>query len=368
MWNGNNRDEYFLLTRINSMSKRKVSFVQNEMDELVKEKENQYVHSHLEDFKDYLNYEILEVYSDGNCLYYCMLFLLKVNNMTVHELGNLLDTSKNLTEKLRENLRDKYIVDYSLLKHYDYHDPPNPCVDQYRVRYLNVCKHFAKYKGDEIQRCMLARYGGNSMFISPTRHHKFQLDKLANQIYKDGTAYVWKTPLQNHNRILEDESLLHILPDSHFTMKLFVRTFNMPAVLLQIDNCGGIDSDPNNGSIACTFTLYIYHPGTPNPHIIIKNNEFPIGYLEHFPIVIITQESMYLDPEDPTKVKFNKNQWHHKILVTEVISDAVNNAAVSSIEDFGLNQMYKFSQLYKNEIANSLELEDVPTLEVGHVI
>ena len=46
----------------------------------------------------------------------------------------------------------------------------------------------------------------------------------------------------------------------------------------------------------------------------------------------------------------------------------MNNAAVSSIEDFDLNQMYKFSQLYKNEIANSLELEDVPTLEVGHVI
>ena len=77
MWSGNEREEYSLLAKIKNMSKQELSFVQTVMDDLVKEKENQYVIGHLEEFIDYLNYQILEIYGNGNCLCYCMLFLLK---------------------------------------------------------------------------------------------------------------------------------------------------------------------------------------------------------------------------------------------------------------------------------------------------
>ena len=70
MWSGNERDKYSLLAKIKNMSKYELGFVQTVMDNLVKEKENQYVHGHLEEFNEYLNYKILEFYDNGNCLNY----------------------------------------------------------------------------------------------------------------------------------------------------------------------------------------------------------------------------------------------------------------------------------------------------------
>ena len=67
MWSGNERNEYSLLAKIKNMSKYELGFVQTVMDNLVKEKENQYVNGHLEEFNKYLDYEIFEVSGNNNC-------------------------------------------------------------------------------------------------------------------------------------------------------------------------------------------------------------------------------------------------------------------------------------------------------------
>ena len=101
------------------------------------------------------------------------------------------------------------------------------------------------------------------------------------------------------------------LPDSHFSVKIFARTFDITVVLI-ISQAFGKNDDPNDDNFVPNFMFYIYDPAIPNPEIFVSE-KFPERLVRDHSIYILSQEAMEVDKDDKTKFFMNYGLWHHKI-------------------------------------------------------
>ena len=75
-------------------------------DTLIEERENQYLNGVLAKIDD-VDHRIVDVYGDGNCLYYCLLFVLRVHKIQLKGSKSN-STTRTLMKLLRSQLQEFY--------------------------------------------------------------------------------------------------------------------------------------------------------------------------------------------------------------------------------------------------------------------
>ena len=285
-------------------------FNKDEVDELVTKQETFYFLRAFEwakmpEFKPV----ILDTYGDNNCLYYCFLFMLDVTGTTV--AGS---TSKSMTKTRLKLLRKQMKTYYkdNFLGHDKSSDARNRA-------------HFLDTEDDRLITKLRNRYGEDGYpAIMQTRLYKIEAIWHVEEIYDEKEQYLCKkTPKSSWEEIkssLTPHELTPPLPDSHFSVKIFARTFDITVVLIVAQRYFKSD-DPNDDNFKPNFTFYIYDPAIPNPEIIVSE-KFPERLVRDHSIYILSQEAMEVDEDDKTKVFVNYGLWHHKIFLAERILGA----------------------------------------------
>ena len=88
------------------LSKRKMDYVDwyTRYDQASIE-ENRFIQNALDEVED-CRYELLDVFGDGNCLYYCLILMCRVKKLRVYTSGNMV--TRTVVLKMRERLIDCY--------------------------------------------------------------------------------------------------------------------------------------------------------------------------------------------------------------------------------------------------------------------
>ncbi len=273
-------------------------------DTLIEERENQYLNGVLAKIDD-VDHRIVDVYGDGNCLYYCLLFVLRVHKIQLKGSKSN-STTRTLMKLLRSQLQEFYQENFV-------------AKDGDRVKKTKLKNYFLSYDDDETQDIINTHGIEYSNVLMQTRESQKDLDEIVDEIYDKNFEYIkrYKTPKQQYNLVLEGEAEAPLYPFSHVTLRLFVRKFQIPMVLIVVSAAG---CDPNNGSIEnCYYNTFIYSHTQKNPEIFF-GEEPPFQQLRsRHSFFIVSQQSMEIDVsfEDDSKVTIIPNIWHHKMLMLQ---------------------------------------------------
>ena len=137
---------------------------------------------------------------------------------------------------------------------------------------------------------------------------------------KKKNTCVKKTPKSTWAAINESKNpdeLMPPLPDSHFSVQIFAKTFDITVVLIVAQAFA--NEDPNDDNFVPTFWFYIYDPAIPNPEIFMSES-FPERLVRDHSIYILSHETMEKDENDSEKVVVNNGGWHHNFFCPNVYS------------------------------------------------
>ena len=189
------------------LSLQKMGYVnQSRRSTRLYELENRFVHNALRGV-EHCRHEIIDVYGDGNCLFYCLLLQLKLLGRPI--LKNS-DCYNDVVKSFRKSLRDQY------KKFYDGN------INMWKAE-LNFfitseegreeMKTYHRYTDCQIDDAVRSRM------------LKHELDKELRKVWKGRKLYVKDTPEKNFQEI--DDGKIPALepPDGHFVARLFTSIF-----------------------------------------------------------------------------------------------------------------------------------------------
>ena len=154
-----------------------VSEVYNNM--LIEQRENQYLNGVLAKIDD-IDHRIVDVYGDGNCLYYCLLFVLKVHKIKLKD-SRRNSSTKTLMKLLQSQLQEFYWENFA-------------SEDGDRVKETKLKNCFLSYNEDETEEWCCTHGENYSNMLSQTRESWEYLDEIVDDIYKKDFVYVNKNP------------------------------------------------------------------------------------------------------------------------------------------------------------------------------
>ena len=177
---------------------------------------------------------ILDVYGDGNCLYYCLLFQLQVVGM--HPDPNNIckkDKTKTLVNKLRRQLQKYYYDYYGLEDNFNMSDPVAAVntLTENEFRKRKILTDFAQYQGTEFFATERRYNDGEDLNIAliATRMLYDDVKWDAEDIYKEGFLYIRRNPKHNYNwyndlkasqKVLDNRRIKQPpYPDAHFIIR-----------------------------------------------------------------------------------------------------------------------------------------------------
>ena len=294
------------------LSKRKMDYVDwYSQYERASVEENRFIHNCLDEI-EHCEYELLDVFGDGNCLFYCLILMCKVYKRKVYTSGNM--ATRTAVLKMREALIGYYNQIFSE------NDENKQMVFTYpEQHYRERLKTRHRYSDMELDMLMESRMYEHDIHDEVLKVFKPHPNKSHNR-------YGFGTPEEHFKRIDNEKKTALEVADGHFVAKLFTRLYRIPIVYVQIDITGfnekkeDYDLSSKNKNIQAWFNFYFYTVDRPDPKRR-SYQEFPISILKKHCYFIICQKLFYVDPDSNNKVKYllNNNDshiMHHKFLVT----------------------------------------------------
>ena len=291
------------------------------------------------------NYQLIDVFGDGNCLFYCLLLLLRMNGekLCTHP-ATLMNT---FVMKLRKELYD----------HYEDHYKDNESKSKNHLFMLDE-------EGEEFAREKLGFTKRQMNMAKWTRVNPDEIEISMSWIYDGKVEYVTGTPENNFDLIVNNMKPELELPDIHLVARLFVRKYEIPLVyvVVEIKDEKDIGREDNSAE----FTFYIYNVAVSDPTVRLCET-FPTDILEKYSHFIIAQYCLKIDNEQvPAKVVYDgiggRKVLHHKFLVTSYTPPVIEEESENEEED---------------DISSTLSVDDddetkkkknYPMLTPGHVI
>ena len=141
---------------------------------------------------EHCRHEIFDVFGDGNCLFYCLLLMLKLDN------NNILSNSPTVTTKFLVRKLRKQLVDYFIERYEDRNDKASMTLrleilppDDDEIR--NALKQFYNHTDDSLAELTFARAEGMD-----------DVEEFKRKTYQEGVKYVRGTPEDNYNIFLKN--------------------------------------------------------------------------------------------------------------------------------------------------------------------